>query len=120
VRESLSNVIRHAQATHCRIDLAFAAGEATVVIADDGIGRAAGHDGKAADHAHYGTTIMRERAESLGGGIDTESQPGVGTTVRLRFRPRLLAIEADTDRIASATEPMLTERRSQGQSGERT
>ena len=100
VRESLSNVARHARATRCRIALAFEAGDATVVIADDGVGCAAGRDDQAADHAHYGTTIMRERAQSLGGSIETDSQPDVGTTVRLRFRPRFLNAPSDGDRIA--------------------
>ena len=75
VRESLSNIVRHAQAKHCRIELAFAAGEARVEISDDGVGPTASSDDMAADHAHYGTTIMRERAQSLGGDIETESWP---------------------------------------------
>ena len=38
VRESLSNIVRHAQAKHCRIELTFAADEAKVEISDDGVG----------------------------------------------------------------------------------
>jgi len=96
VRESLSNVVRHAEATHCRIDLAFATGEAEVEISDDGVGCPAGTSDMTADHTHYGSTIMRERAQTLGGRVETESRPNLGTTVRLRFRPRFLAPEGPT------------------------
>lgn len=100
VREALSNVARHARATLCRIDLSFAAGEVMVLIADNGVGYALAGDDQAADHAHYGTTIMHERAQSLGGSVETESKPEAGTIVRLRFRPRLLATRARSDRSA--------------------
>jgi nitrate/nitrite-specific signal transduction histidine kinase len=98
--------------------LAFAADEARVEISDDGVGRTAGSDDMAADHKHYGTTIMRERAQSLGGGIETESWPDLGTTVRLRFRPRALATGGDES--ASGAEPMAQQSAGQEQPAEST
>ncbi len=116
VREALSNCVRHASAQRCQIDLALEGGEALVIIADDGVGFdladtlpdvwadvwADVADDEA--HAHYGTTIMRERAQSLDGGIETESRPGVGTSVKLRFRPRLLAAARDNGLSPSLTD----------------
>jgi two-component sensor histidine kinase len=37
---------------------------------------------------HYGLSIMRERARSLGGELRIESAPEQGTRLLLRFRPR--------------------------------
>ncbi len=33
---------------------------------------------------HYGLTGMRERAAAIGGTLEVTSEPGTGTTVRLR------------------------------------
>ncbi|MGB5831562.1 MAG: type IV pili methyl-accepting chemotaxis transducer N-terminal domain-containing protein [Thiohalocapsa sp.] len=95
VREALSNVARHSRAQRCVIDLLSEADEVSVVIADDGVGCVVIRDGVDSGHAHYGTTIMRERALSLGGSIQTDSVAGQGTKVCLRFRPRLLSPAAN-------------------------
>jgi signal transduction histidine kinase len=36
---------------------------------------------------HYGLIGMRERAATIGGTIEVMSEPGTGTTVRLRAEP---------------------------------
>jgi two-component system nitrate/nitrite sensor histidine kinase NarX len=101
VREALSNVVRHAHARTCRVMLGRVpggrAGAACVVISDDGVGHPAATGGTRAqaqaDHAaafHHGSTIMRERAQSLGGSLTIEPRAGGGTRVVLRFLPRAL------------------------------
>jgi signal transduction histidine kinase len=42
-------------------------------------------DNQAQAPGHYGLTGMRERAAVIGGTLEVTSEPGGGTTVRLRF-----------------------------------
>jgi two-component system sensor histidine kinase UhpB len=85
VQEALSNVIKHAQATRCRVWVsAWHAGEGVqVVVDDDGIGFEAGRVGQGG----IGLVGMRERAASAGGEMVVLSQPNLGTTITIRMRP---------------------------------
>jgi two-component system, NarL family, sensor histidine kinase DevS len=80
VREALSNVSRHAEATTCRIS--FRQGEGGVVLEIDDDGR--GFD---TDTTSWGMGLhnLRERAESLGGVLEVHSTLGEGSTVRATF-----------------------------------
>jgi two-component system nitrate/nitrite sensor histidine kinase NarX len=86
VREALSNATRHARAGHVKVRLSSDAesGVVSVEVSDDGVGLGADSHRR----GHYGLTIMRERASSLGGTIQIASTGSSGTAVRLRFRPR--------------------------------
>jgi two-component system nitrate/nitrite sensor histidine kinase NarX len=92
VREALSNSVRHAQAAHLRLMLEAHrhTGEIVVEVADDGIGLGA----PPVRRGHYGLTIMRERAASLGGSLDVGPAAPRGTSVRLRFRSRRSEMDA--------------------------
>lgn len=82
VREALSNVLRHANATQASVEaVCEAGGVVTVVIDDDGKG--IGEEGEML--RHYGLPIMQERAEWLGGTLSIEESPSGGTRVTLRF-----------------------------------
>lgn len=84
VREALSNVARHARATHAAIALRYEHGTAFVTIDDDGIG----YTPAAGDEPHhYGLVIMQERARSLGGDVRISQRNEGGTRVELRFTP---------------------------------
>jgi len=83
-REALSNVVRHARAQRCRVSLAAHADRVEIIITDDGIGLRSERRG----HGHYGMTIMRERAASLGGWLEIDSPPSGGLRVRVGFPPR--------------------------------
>lgn len=86
VREALSNIVRHSEASNVRIGLAFQSiGSLMVTIDDDGIGYTPVNDGK----DHYGHTIMQERAYSLGGKVEVMARRKGGTRVRLVFTPKL-------------------------------
>jgi signal transduction histidine kinase len=76
-REALSNVSRHAEATTCRISLRRGDGGVVLEIDDDG----RGFDTETTSWG-MGLRNLRERAESLGGGLDVDSTSGEGTTVR--------------------------------------
>jgi PAS domain S-box-containing protein len=80
-RESLSNVARHAHATTCRVSLVYEAPHAVLVIDDDG----RGFDPTDVPGHGYGMANLRERAAGMGGSLEISSQPGQGTTLRLRF-----------------------------------
>jgi two-component system, NarL family, sensor histidine kinase DesK len=78
VREAITNIVRHAQAAHCR--MAFTTsddGFYTLLITDDG-GRAKLQEGN-------GLRGMRERVQSLGGRLSITADPGV--TLRIELPP---------------------------------
>jgi signal transduction histidine kinase len=79
VRESLSNVGRHAAAATCRVSLQRRDSTAVLEIDDDGTG----FDPGTAFGRGHGLPNLKERAASLGGDMDIESDPASGTTVRL-------------------------------------
>ena len=82
LQESLTNVSKHCgQGTIVEVVLAFAPGEARLLIADRGPGFA---EGAPLADGHYGLANMRERANKVGGEIRISSQPGNGTTIMLR------------------------------------
>ncbi|MDR2874448.1 MAG: histidine kinase [Methylobacillus sp.] len=86
VREALSNIVRHAGASYVSVELVYQpGGHVVVTIDDDGIGYKPGSDGQ----DHYGQTIMKERAYSLGGDIEVAARRNGGTRVRLVFAPKL-------------------------------
>lgn len=85
VQEALTNVARHAReatavslVVNCRDDLV------QVTIEDDGRGFDPGDDPERARRSGLGLAGMRERAALVGGHVEIESSPGVGTTVFVR------------------------------------
>lgn len=78
VQESLTNALRHANATAVTVSLKADAETVTVSVADDGEGMPTHAPGDTA-----GIAGMRERALLVGGRLSIESKPGVGTTVQL-------------------------------------
>jgi PAS domain S-box-containing protein len=84
-QEALTNVARHAKATHVRVELSQRGEELHLVIRDDGIGFDAGTMGGAVSASRLGLTGMRERALIVGGRIEFVSAPGQGTEIHARF-----------------------------------
>jgi signal transduction histidine kinase len=77
VQEALTNVVKHAGATHVSIVLSRKNGAVTAVIEDDGHGfEASGTDG-----AGLGLVGIRERLGLLDGRLAIESTQGSGTTI---------------------------------------
>jgi two-component system, NarL family, sensor histidine kinase DesK len=78
VREAITNIVRHAQAAHCRMTFTISDdGFYTLLITDDG-GRANLQEGN-------GLRGMRERVQSLGGRLSVTADPGV--TLRIELPP---------------------------------
>ncbi len=79
-------MIRHAQATRATIDLELRDGRLDLSVVDDG----SGFDvRKTMEPAVLGKAVglmgLQERVEMLGGEFGIDSQPGRGTTVRVRL-----------------------------------
>ena len=75
VQESLTNVVKHAQASRVSVLLTRGGGSVKAVIEDDGRGMSDGAAGG------FGLLGMRERLALVGGRLEIESSPGAGTTI---------------------------------------
>ena len=75
-QEALTNVLRHADARQVRLRLQPRDGVLVLDVEDDGHGFARGDTA-----AGLGLVTMRERAQQLGGRLDVDSAPGLGTRV---------------------------------------
>lgn len=77
-QEVLTNVVRHAQATHVRTELDESEGELVLRIRDDG----KGFDQRTTEHVpSLGLLGISERAARLGGSLEIKSSPGQGTLI---------------------------------------
>ena len=85
VKEAVHNVIKHSGASEVTIRMAYADGILNVGIEDNGAGIPP--DGKSGGH---GLSNMKQRLANIGGHCFIESQPGKGTTVRIRLTIRPL------------------------------
>jgi two-component system NarL family sensor kinase len=81
VEESLTNVVRHADATRVAVRLAVTPTDATLTVRDDG----RGFEVDAPREGRYGLVGMNERAALLDGTFRVSSRPGQGTEVRVRI-----------------------------------
>ncbi len=79
-QEALTNVAKHAHARQVQVELCVDEGEATLHIADDGLGLPADAEDRP---GHYGLRGMRERVEGLGGTLRVSSSGG--TTIAARM-----------------------------------
>jgi signal transduction histidine kinase len=78
VTEALTNVVRHARASTCRVTIDQTDGWLLLTVADDGVGIWSSHAG-------VGTTSMLERATELGGRLTISSPDAGGTVVSARL-----------------------------------
>ncbi len=78
IQEALTNVRKHAQATRVYVRCHFNQDTISILIDDNGTGF--DPDQKMGEQ-HYGLQIMKERAASVGGSVEYQSQPGTGTCV---------------------------------------
>ena len=83
-QESLTNVVRHADASSAALELAPRGGGLVLEVRDDGVGV---DPGRLA--AGSGVRGMRERALLMGGSLDIERRNGQGTAVVLRLPPEI-------------------------------
>ncbi len=81
VREALSNIRKHAHATHVDVQFALRDALLDLSIVDNGVGLPSGDlDGRG-----YGLHNMRERAQRLQGSLTVQPRPGGGTSIHVTF-----------------------------------
>lgn len=79
VQESLNNIVKHAHATHVRLQIAMHDQDMTVLIEDNGIGIESIQRDAVGSH---GLATMRHRVRSTGGTLDIEPGAQGGTRVQ--------------------------------------
>jgi DNA-binding NarL/FixJ family response regulator/signal transduction histidine kinase len=92
LQEGLANVRKHAAAHRVDVDVRLIGKYAQIAITDDGRGFDVSQTADV-DTNHFGLTIMRERAENVGGQLEIRSMPGKGTRVTATL-PRFVPTEA--------------------------
>lgn len=84
VQEALTNIARHAQASHVRLSMQFAPDGLTLALTDDGVGLDwSAVLASAQSGASAGVLGMLERAGLVGGRLEVNSAPGAGCTLVL-------------------------------------
>lgn len=81
LRESVSNIIKHSEASLCTVTCEFDDHEFCITIQDNGRGILASPESKL-DRGH-GMASMKHRAKQIEGHCLVESAPGFGTVIRL-------------------------------------
>lgn len=89
VQEALTNVIRHAKATRCTVDVQADAESVTVRIVDNGINTSAAYGGPG--HGLHG---MRERVSAYGGNLEAGPRTPGGFVVAARVPYRRTTADA--------------------------
>jgi signal transduction histidine kinase len=81
-REAILNSLRHSQAAKIEVEIQHAPRKLTVIVRDNGTGIEPQllHSGR---KAHWGLTVMRERAANIGARLRIWTKPSVGTEVVL-------------------------------------
>jgi signal transduction histidine kinase len=81
VQESLTNVIKHSEATEVVICVAVSGGRLQLSVEDNGVGYDGSNAARTAKRRGWGHITMSERAVAIGGTCRVESRPGMGTSV---------------------------------------
>jgi two-component system, NarL family, sensor histidine kinase DegS len=80
-QEALSNVRKHAQATHAAIDIQFSRKKIRLTITDNGKGFPLSEVDDAAAKGRLGLIGIKERAHLIGGTLTLKSAPNKGTKI---------------------------------------
>jgi two-component system CheB/CheR fusion protein len=86
VQEAMNNVYKHAAAKRVSVSIERRGSHLVCIVEDDGIGfDVSALDAGTAEPPRIGVAGMRERANNVGGELTLESQPGAGTTLRVKI-----------------------------------
>jgi len=86
-KESLNNILKHANATEVRLRVRVEAGALAIAVEDNG----RGFDPAQANPTSEGLRNLRQRLAALGGSCDITASPGHGTRVRFLLPLEVLA-----------------------------
>ena len=85
-QEALNNLLKHAKATKAVLNIDFAEDEVVFMITDNGRGFVLPDElGDFARTGKLGLISMNERVHLLNGTFEVKSQPGSGTTIRVKI-----------------------------------
>jgi len=82
IREALSNIHKHAQASAATVNFLIENGEVQIEITDNGCGLPE----TTSKEGHFGLKIMKERAKSLDGNLHFSQNNPCGTRISLHFK----------------------------------
>jgi signal transduction histidine kinase len=82
-QEALRNVVAHAHASRATLVVTSDDGGALLVASDDGVGFSDVDVARSRDEGHVGLGLLKELVADVGGALDVDSEPGVGTTLKL-------------------------------------
>ncbi|MGH3881136.1 MAG: sensor histidine kinase, partial [Actinophytocola sp.] len=93
-QEGLTNVLKHAQASHVVVDVTLQDKAATLRVNDNGQGFDTAAFGRtpAGRNGHFGLRGLRERLELIGGQLSVDSTPGCGTALLITVATRAPAV----------------------------
>jgi two-component system nitrate/nitrite sensor histidine kinase NarX len=102
VQEALSNIRKHAHASHVSLKVQQQPAW-RFEVQDDGVGFDLDDDRP--DETHVGLRIMRERAQIIGAQLDIVSSPGHGSSIILTLQPNARPVSslADADAMSTKT-----------------
>ncbi len=83
IQESLANTRKHAEASIIKVSILKSGQILQVDIMDNGPGFDSTQVDNKQNWQHFGLQIMKERAAAIGGIVNIDSLPGMGTRVRL-------------------------------------
>jgi signal transduction histidine kinase len=78
-QEALGNAVKHSDAAHVRVELTGGPSSVALTITDDG----KGFDVECLPNAGLGLVSMRERVEAVGGVLEIDATPRMGTRLRV-------------------------------------
>jgi signal transduction histidine kinase len=81
VQESLTNVLKHAQATQVVININLSTDRLLLSVEDNGIGYDMSQITDGNGERGWGLITMKERALAVGGALRVQSRPGMGTHI---------------------------------------
>ena len=102
IQEALTNVAKHARATHCEVTLNRLDDRFEILVRDDGAGFDPSNFAKWDGQRGLGLIGMRERALQLAGVVTLDSAPGRGTALRIVLSTERPAAERS---LPFATQP---------------
>jgi two-component system sensor histidine kinase UhpB len=82
-QEALTNVAKHAHASHTDIALNHGANHCSMTVTDDGIGIESNAEHRAGQRASLGIVTMRERVQAIGGRFHVHTMPAGGTQIAI-------------------------------------
>ncbi|NUM44740.1 MAG: GAF domain-containing sensor histidine kinase, partial [Anaerolineales bacterium] len=93
VQEALNNTLKHARAKTVEIALGQTAGQIVLTVSDNGRGFSPENSAEQATESRFGIRGMRERVSRLGGRLDFDARPGIGTTIRVTLPDQPISLE---------------------------